>query len=412
MISGATRGTGLGGKLPRHLLKAENEATVIPARGLGSPALADQIREIVAQSAGGRTDRPIYHVFCSPDPAIAENAAARARFWALFEAEFDMAGQPFCGVEHRKDGRLHEHRVYGLVRPSGGVVSLSWDYARRETCARIVEHEFGMAAVPSRHARAIAKRLQADGRHDVADWLVASGTTTSERPVARLTPRERLIGERTGLDLDDVRRASLAAWREAVDGPAFVAALRTRGLDLRQGRVGPVIVDGSGTTHLATRVIGAASRRFEGERIRAATVKAFLADLDLQGANDGSRDPAKAGGAGTVAPRDPGRPGAAGYGRVGVRRPGRDPVGPDGSRGGSDGGRAGAALARLQSASVARGAVIRRRLGGLDMALGRYQAAVERACRATERLDAIAAAKRERAWALWGVTDIWGIPLQ
>lgn len=56
--------------------------------------------------------------------------------------------------------------------------------------------------------------------------------------------------------------------------------------------------------------------------------------------------------------------------------------------------------------------MIRRRLGGLDMTLGRHRAAVERASRATERLDAMAAAKRERAWALWGVTDIWGIPLQ
>ncbi|QIJ73309.1 hypothetical protein GU700_01035 [Methylobacterium sp. NI91] len=46
------------------------------------------------------------------------------------------------------------------------------------------------------------------------------------------------------------------------------------------------------------------------------------------------------------------------------------------------------------------------------MALGRYPAAVERACRATERLDAMASAKRERAWALWDVTDLWGIPLQ
>lgn len=56
--------------------------------------------------------------------------------------------------------------------------------------------------------------------------------------------------------------------------------------------------------------------------------------------------------------------------------------------------------------------MIRRRLGGLDVALGRYPAAVERACRATERLDAMASAKRERAWALWDVTDLWGIPLQ
>ena len=52
------------------------------------------------------------------------------------------------------------------------------------------------------------------------------------------------------------------------------------------------------------------------------------------------------------------------------------------------------------------------RLTRLTMASGRYLAAAERARRATEHLDEMAAAKRDRAWALWGLTDIWGIPLQ
>lgn len=53
-----------------------------------------------------------------------------------------------------------------------------------------------------------------------------------------------------------------------------------------------------------------------------------------------------------------------------------------------------------------------RRLIRLDAGGGRYLAAAERARRAIERLDDMAAAKRERAYALWGRTDIWGLPLQ
>lgn len=113
MISGATRGQGIGDALARHLLKAENErVVVVPPRGLGSTDLVQQLRELVALSAGGRTDRPVYHVHLDPDAGIADAAAARAWWWTLFETEFGLTGQPYCGVEHVKGGRAHEHRVY------------------------------------------------------------------------------------------------------------------------------------------------------------------------------------------------------------------------------------------------------------------------------------------------------------
>ena len=58
MISGAVRGRGLGDALAKHLLKPENDSVeVIPPRGLGSPSLIGQMRELVALSLGGRTDQ-------------------------------------------------------------------------------------------------------------------------------------------------------------------------------------------------------------------------------------------------------------------------------------------------------------------------------------------------------------------
>jgi hypothetical protein len=413
VISGATRGTGLGGALVRHLLKDENQVTVLPGRGLGSATLAAQMVELVAQSAGGRTDRPIYHCFCAPDPSIADEAAARTRFWALFEKEFGMEGQPWCGVEHHKGGRRHEHRVYSLALPTGAVVDLRWDYLRREKCARIVEFEFGVAPVPSKFARAIAARLRRDGRTDIADWLVASGQTTAARPIARLTPRERMIEERTGISLDDLRRLTLAAWREGTDGASFLAALRRRGLDLREGRVGPVVIDASGAAYLATRLIGAGARRFEGERMPAEAVKDRLNGMVLERHHDGrDRHHAKAGRTGSAPARDPGGDRAALGGRGRIRRPDHHAVGPDGGGGRRHGRGEGTPLERLRAVSGAGGAALRQGLMRLNASDGRYLAAAERARAAIERIEEVADGRRTREWALWGAKDIWGLPLR
>ena len=401
MISGAMRGQGEGDALARHLMKPENdEVVVIPARGLGSPDIRGQIQELRALSLGGRTDRPIYHLHVDPEDAIADNAGARARWWALFEAEFGLASQPYCGVEHYKKERRHEHRVYSLVRPSGAVVDVGYDYLRRERCARVVEFEFGMPVpTPSKHARAIVKALREAGRDDVAAWMEASGTTEAARPVARLSPQERLIEERTGVPLDDLRSAALAAWRESETGAGFIEALRARGLDLREGRSGPVVVDGTGTAHLATQLVGAAARRADGTRIPAAAVRERLAGLTLtqhgerhdeRGAHERGAVAAAAGrgvGDGPGAGRDPGR-------AVAHRDPGR----PDGERGRHGGRGELAALDRLVARPAA--ARLRARLRLMSPAANRELA---------DRLDSV----RARQWiAVPGVTDIWGLPIQ
>lgn len=56
--------------------------------------------------------------------------------------------------------------------------------------------------------------------------------------------------------------------------------------------------------------------------------------------------------------------------------------------------------------------ILRRRLNALGPRLNAFVAAGERARSAVERIEAEADYERERAWALWGLTDIWGIPLR
>ncbi|WHQ68651.1 relaxase/mobilization nuclease domain-containing protein [Methylorubrum extorquens] len=403
MISGAMRGKGESDALARHLMKPENdEVVVIQARGLGSPDIRGQIRELVAMSLGGRTDQPIYHLHVDPEDGIQDNAGARARWWALFEAEFGLAGQPYCGVEHYKKDRRHEHRVYSLVRPSGAVVDLRHDFARREKVSRIVEFEHGMPRpTPSKHSRAIVAALREAGRDDVAGWMEASGTTTAARPVARLSPQERLIQERTGVSLDDLRAAALAAWRESVDGPGFIEALRRRGLSLREGRSGPVVVDATGTAHLATRLVGAAARRADGTRIPAAEVKDRLAGLTLSKHGDdhgreAGRDHPRAGGhqAAPGGPRDGAGAGRDAGGAEPRGGPGRTDG--DGRRHGERG--VGDALARI----IARPGAARLRARLRLMGGGRNAALAE-------AVDSVRS--RNWVWVPGRGTDIWGVPL-
>lgn len=402
MISGAERGKG-GDALAKHLLKDENDSvTVLTPRGLGSRDLIGQVRELVAMSLGGRTDRPVYHVHCDPDPSIGDNDAARSRFWALMEAEFQLTGQPYCGAVHVKHSRRHEHRVYSLVRPSGQVVDLAWDYLRRERCGRIVEYEFGMPSpTPSKHARAIVKALREAGRDDVAAWMEASGTTEAPRPVARLSPQERLIETRTGVSLDDLRAAALAAWQASESGEGFLAALRASGLDLRQGRSGPVVVDRTGTAHLATRMIGAAARRQDGLRIPAAAVRERLAGLTLQnhGENDG-REAGRAHDRGQVAQA---LGGGSGHGAGGRRDAGREE-----HAGGAPGAHAdrrrhgGGSIEHAHDRLVARPAAARLRGRLRLMAPGRNR----------ELADALDQVRARRWVAIPGQVDMWGLPIQ
>lgn len=397
MISGAMRGRGLGDALARHLLKPENDSVeTIAPRGLGSPDLIGQVRELVALSLGGRTDQPVYHVHCDPEIQIEDNAGARTRWWHLFEREFRLTAQPYCGAVHDKHGRRHEHRVYGLVRRDGGVVDVSWDYARREKVSRICEFEFGLPPVPSKHARSIIKALREEGRGDVAAWLEAAGMADIERPVAPLSPEERLVQERTGVSLASVRAAALTAWHASDDGEGLRDALRERGLRLHAGRSGPVVYDESGAAHLLTRLIGAASKATDGKRIPAADVRARLEGLPLtQAGDDNGRDHGQVVGAGATAAGDPdgaGAGGGGGGGRAGAGGPDRGPAIPDG--GGRDAGRGDPrpALRRLRGLSLVDGRALARRLRGMD-----------------ERRLAELDMARKRLGNGLATTDMWGV---
>ncbi|MCF3946061.1 hypothetical protein AiwAL_02930 [Acidiphilium sp. AL] len=131
MIQGGTLGRG-GEALALHLLRTDEneEVEVLPARGVAALSFRPQLREMVARTAHGRTERPIHHLHVDPETEWTE--AQYVRHLELYEAEFCLSGQPRLAVFHRKHERGHRHYVWTIVRRDGSTIRMAHDYARRE----------------------------------------------------------------------------------------------------------------------------------------------------------------------------------------------------------------------------------------------------------------------------------------
>ena len=258
MLTGETRGRG-GTALARHLCNQKNgqEVRLLIARHLAGADLASQVRELVAGTAGGGTDRPVWHVHVDPPPGFDRPDVIR-HWLQLFEHEFGLEEQPRAGVLHSGKGgneRLHGHFLYSLVRRDGHVVDLRNSYRRREKVSVIVAAELGLPVPPVPRPRSIHRALLKDGRADVAAWFAENHPDLFGPPrIASTTPRERHIGERTGINPAEIVAAVGEAW--PASGPfVFRRRLARSGLTLAMGEQGPVFVDQSGTAHSVTRVI-------------------------------------------------------------------------------------------------------------------------------------------------------------
>lgn len=408
MISGSARGAG-GRALSAHLLKAEADQVtrVIAPRGVITKGdLHTQLRELVAGTAHHGTKKPCYHIHVDPPPEAVDSQQVLDRFWQAFESEFGLERQAYVGAQHTKHFRHHEHRVYSIVRDDGVLANLDHDYARRSYVGYLVSFELGLPATATPFARACYHRAEREGRAEMCAWLLAAGVLEGDAPIAKCTPRERLIESRTGVSLDDVKAAALDAWNASSDGVGLRRELAARGLRLAQGTAGAVIVDKSGTPHAATRVIGAASRIATGNRIPAAAVRARIDGLNLEDWNGKRGNPGRGAGdpqhAGHLDRGTGGRPGRRPGDRVegsprvagnGGRRPGHPSDAAD-NRG-------------IRFAAAARRAFTRGRLrlllSGIDLR------AVRNAEDLAERLRAIST-KRDGPW-VPGMTDQWGVPL-
>jgi hypothetical protein len=283
MIVDTNRGGGEP-RLAEYLEEIDDNDQIIElgARGVVADGLAAQLREIVARSAHGRTNQPILHVYVSPATEWTE--AQYDRYLDLYEAEFDLSGQPRLAVEHRKKGRTHRHYVYSVVRRNGRVIDFRHDYARREKIARIVECEFGEPHGPGRYDHAVAAALGREGRDDVVVSMRAAGLLDRRQPVVRPRFRQSRWALEADIDCQRLSRVAYDAWHSSDNGSAFEWALRERGLTLAMGDQVPVIVDPNGIVLPLARSIAEYSRSQTGAWIKAAEIGRRIENLALPSA--------------------------------------------------------------------------------------------------------------------------------
>lgn len=274
---------GNGGELADHLLNPEeNERIELrEVHGLAAVDVHAALSDMQVMALGAQSRRPIIHVMMNPQENMTEDQWKHA--WNRYEAEYGLHGAPFVEVEHHKRGRTHRHRAYyALDLDTGKAIDTSWNKARDEKVARLLEYELGHSLTKGAHNKRVYAALRAEGRLDVVEWMNRGGARDGDRPVAAYTHREWRQQKRTGIDARDVRASVYEAWKTADSGRAFAAALEAHGLQLAQGdKPGAlVVVDAGGGTHEVSRGIKAGAKDAgEPLKLKVADVKARCADL-------------------------------------------------------------------------------------------------------------------------------------
>ncbi|WAH66887.1 relaxase/mobilization nuclease domain-containing protein [Xanthomonas hortorum] len=263
-----------GGKaLAAHLTNPEeNERiSITGSQGVTSDDVYEAIAEMEGMSAGWSGSKPLFHAHISPDQAMSKKDWSAA--WAEYEKEFGLEGRPYVEVEHLKDGRLpHRHRAYLRVDTETHRANDVWrSKVRDEKISRLLEHELGHKLTHGPHDFQVMKRLQEEGRHDVAKWIEG-------RPIeiGRATNwDEHQQAKRTKVDKQDVREDMAAAWQSGDSGNAVAAALEARGYVVARGdKRDVVLIDVAGGVHSPARLLKQA-----GIDTRAKAIRERFADL-------------------------------------------------------------------------------------------------------------------------------------
>lgn len=253
IIKGGSRGGPQ--QLADHLRRTDtNERVEVLELHAGTDDLAATFRDWQVLSEATRGSKGLYHVNIDPDARYAMTPDQWARAVEVLEQELGLTGQPRAVVMHEKKGRQHIHVVW--QRTDLETMTLREDgfnYDAHERASLRMEQEFGHEHVPGKHAKRDREKQP-------------------EFPRAEITHAEWQQAERAALSIDE-RKAQITAIKESCDsGPAFRAALDEAGYVLARGdRRGFVLVDAEGEVHVLGRQIG----------MRAAEVKAFMADVDI-----------------------------------------------------------------------------------------------------------------------------------
>jgi len=231
-----------------------------------SEGITEQIAELTEEARASGHKSPLRHAYASPPPGAVWGDAEWGKYWDLYEKAQGLEGCAYAEQIHDKGGDhdrpAHKHRVYLALTERGTLVRDGWSFAKQEAVSRIMEADTGAAFVKGAHnirAATIATQL---GRNDVATAMAAAGLLDGTRARAALSPRDRLIQERTQVSKADVARGTAAAWAASEGGASLTEALETHGLRLAWGdkKNVPVVLDRAGTVHGLAQMLRMAAR--------------------------------------------------------------------------------------------------------------------------------------------------------
>lgn len=253
IINGGSRRNG--GYFAKHFMRMDhNEAVeIVEMRGLVSDNLPDAFRELRAIARGTKCVNYFYHANLNPR----EDEQLTPEQWQLaadtLERELGLTDQPRFIVQHLKDGRTHQHVIWGRIdADSMTAISDSLTYRQHERAARAIEAQFEL--------------------EPVASVLVKDRET--ERPERNPKDWESLRAVDSKIDPKALKAEVTELWKAADSGSAFAAALEDRGYILVRGDSRDFcIIDQHGDEH-------SLARRLSG--VKAAAVRERMADVDRE----------------------------------------------------------------------------------------------------------------------------------
>ena len=244
-------------ELANHLTKlSENENIIFSdSRAILAEDVHGALDDMDDIARGSSCNQHLYHVSINPDHEM--DAKEWQQTWQLYETEFGLENQPFIEVTHVKEGRLHKHRVYERIQDDGKAIHLAFNRIRNEKISRVLEHEFGHELTLGKHNRAVIKKLRAEGKEEIADWLEQQHAHEQSRPVAEKNHADLQQEKRTKLTVEQVKTDLKSACEATDNGKAFEAAIAEKGYLLAKGdKRDFVIVDPVGGVHSPRRRLG------------------------------------------------------------------------------------------------------------------------------------------------------------
>ena len=240
-------------------LRENDRVELIETRGTVSQDAKGACLEMEAVASASRAKEPFY--FISLNLAEGEHLTREewAHAWDEHAKEHGLEGHQFITVEHEKDGRTHQHRLYNRVHPERLIsLRLSHDYVKNEVVRRRLEKEFGFELVQGVHV-------------DENGQLLEKGD--KRRANFAPTRHETETAKKNGVNLYKWRKEirKIAEQTEGKSGAELVEALEAKGHMVAKGdKVAFVILDPSGKAHRMAQSLG----------LNVEDLKERLSDLD------------------------------------------------------------------------------------------------------------------------------------